>query len=228
MCGLADYQGERDLVPLLRLGLNRHGLDLGDLSVRATLRATDARFVLLLDGLNELERGYQQDGLGAIHRHLDDYPRHTVHLTCRTADFDRAAGSPSCCPRTTQLWDVQPLADDIDHWEDTEGKSDVRDYLRRIWATSGASDSTSACTADDRLQRLATIPLFLWMFQETAGDCTANCPPNRGELLQALRRPRAHPGPCAHGTARPAPNAAWKRWPGTCRTRACWTWTRIR
>ena len=71
---LADYQGEADLLPLLRRVLSRNGIALAtDMAVRATLQATDAHFVLLLDGLNELSRAHREAGLGAIHRHMDEF-----------------------------------------------------------------------------------------------------------------------------------------------------------
>ena len=50
--------GEADLIPLLRRALNELGpWQLGDGSVRLLLWAKNVRFVLLLDGLNELDRG---------------------------------------------------------------------------------------------------------------------------------------------------------------------------
>ena len=64
--------------------------------------------------------------------HLDDYPTHVVHLTCRTADFDAEAEADpelQVLPGAS-LWTVQELVDDIHHWDDAQGESDVRDYLR--------------------------------------------------------------------------------------------------
>ena len=90
------------------------------MTVRATLQATDAHFVLLLDGLNELSRTHREAGLGAIHRHMDEFCKHTVHLTCRTADFDQAQAEAQL-PDDIALWEVQQLADAIRHWGDDEG-----------------------------------------------------------------------------------------------------------
>ena len=56
---LADYRGEADLTALLRRALNRYDTwQLGDSSVRVLLWAQNVRFVLLLDGLNELDRAH--------------------------------------------------------------------------------------------------------------------------------------------------------------------------
>ena len=56
-------QGESDLLPMLRRVLSRNGISLAsNMTVRATLQATDAHFVLLLDGLNELSRTHGSRG----------------------------------------------------------------------------------------------------------------------------------------------------------------------
>lgn len=85
---LADYRGEADLLPMLRRALNRGGIELAELSVRATLQASDADFVLLLDGLNEVSLKHAAEVLSAIRRHSDEFYKHRLRLTCRTADFD--------------------------------------------------------------------------------------------------------------------------------------------
>lgn len=86
---LADYGGNGDLVPVLQGALNELGpWQLDDGSVRLLLWATNMRFVLLLDGLNELERAQVKTGRRAIRHHLRNYGNHAVHISCRTADFD--------------------------------------------------------------------------------------------------------------------------------------------
>ena len=185
---LADYQGEADLLPMLRRVLSRGGLELTtELAVRATLQATDAHFVLLLDGLNELSRTHAAAGLRAIQRHMDEFFTHTVHLTCRTADFDQAQAA-AVLPATTQLWEVQPLADSIRYWGDPQGESDVRDYLRRHLGEARGSRLYARLQADDRLQSLARLPLFLFMLKETAGDGAGELPANRGDLVRRFVR----------------------------------------
>jgi len=188
---LADYQGEPDLIPLLRRAFNRRGLAfVSDLSVKATLHATDARFALLLDGLNEIERAFAERSLGAIHRHLDDFPQHVVHLTCRTADFDQVAAQ-ELLPADTQLWEVQLLSDDIRYWDDPQGQSDVRDYLRRHLGNDAGKRLYERLRADERLRSLARLPLFLRMFKEVAGGGDGDLPADRGGLLrQFVRSPR--------------------------------------
>ena len=64
---LADYGGEADLIPLLRRALNELGpWQLGDTSVRLLLWASNIRFVLLLDGLNELDQSHVNSGRRSI------------------------------------------------------------------------------------------------------------------------------------------------------------------
>ena len=157
------------------------------MTVRATLQATDAHFVLLLDGLNELSRTHREQGLGAVHRHMDEFFKHTVHLTCRTADFDQAQAEAQL-PDDTELWEVQPLADTIRHWGDDQGESDVREYLRRHLGEERGRRLYERLQADERLHSLARLPLFLFMLKETAGSGDGGLPANRGELVQKYVR----------------------------------------
>ena len=196
---LADYQGEADLVPLLRRSLNRSGaLQINDDSVRLLLWARNVRCVLLLDGFNEFGRAYRERGRGALRRHLDDYPDHAVHLTCRTADFDLAAESDPAVRVLpgAHLWEVQPLLDEIRYWDDGTGRSDVRDYLRLHLGHATGKRLYERLQADERLASLARLPLFLWMIKETASgdpatDGRGDLPSDRGGLLRRfVRAPR--------------------------------------
>jgi len=185
---LADYQGEADLLPVLRRMLARSGIELTtDMGVRAVLQATDAHFVLLLDGLNELSQRHAAEGLHAIRRHMDEFCKHTVHVTCRTADFDQPKAA-AALPGEVQAWEVQPLADSIRHWGDEQGESDVRAYLRRHLGENRGRRLYERLQADDRLRSLARLPLFLFMFKETAGDGQGDLPANRGELVRKFVR----------------------------------------
>ncbi|MFM7173618.1 MAG: SUMF1/EgtB/PvdO family nonheme iron enzyme, partial [Caldilinea sp.] len=185
---LADYQGEADLLPVLRRMLARNGIPLTtDMGVRAVLQATDAHFVLLLDGLNELSQRHAAEGLHAIRRHMDEFSKHTVHVTCRTADFDQPKAA-AALPGEVQAWEVQPLADSIRHWGDEQGESDVRAYLHRHLGEDRGKRLYERLQADDRLRSLARLPLFLFMFKETAGDGQGELPANRGELVRKFVR----------------------------------------
>ncbi len=189
---LADYQGEATLVPLLRRSFNQSAaLRVGDAATWLLLCAPNLRFVLLLDGLNELRRDTVEAGRNALRGLLQEFPTHTVHLTCRTADFDINGETDPATQLLpgAQLWTVQPLADDIRHWGDAQGESDVRDYLRRHLGEERGRRLYERLRADDRLHSLARLPLFLWMFKETTGD--GELPANRGELLRRfVRAPR--------------------------------------
>ena len=181
---LTDYQGEPDLLPLLRRMLSHNGITLAtDLAVRATLQAIDADFVLLMDGLNELSRSHRDVGLGAVRRHIQEFGKHTLHLTCRTADFDQVSTTAQL-PTPVALWEVQPLTDAIRYWDDDEHESDVRDYLRRHLGDRQGRQLYARLQTDERLHSLARIPLFLFMLKETAGSGEGELPANRGELVQ--------------------------------------------
>lgn len=180
---LSDYQGEADLCELVRRAVNLHeAFTLNTTSARLLLWAKDVDFVLLLDGLNEFDLAYKERGPGAIARHLADYPGHTVHLTCRTADFDAGHMTPPGAER----WQVQLLVDDIRYWGDTEGYSDVRDYLRRHLGESRGKQLWERLRADDRLSEAAKLPLLLWMCKEAGAE--GELPGNRGELVRSFVR----------------------------------------
>ena len=181
---LADYQGEADLLPLLRRALNRGGIELAsEMSVRATLQASDVDVVLLLDGLNEVSLSHAGEVLNALRRHSDEFFKHRLRLTCRTADFDQPKAAKAL-PDTSRVWEVQPLTDAIRHWGDNERQSDVRDYLRRHLGEERGRRLYERLQNDDRLHSLARLPLFLFMFKETAGDSAGDLPANRGDLLR--------------------------------------------
>lgn len=190
---LARYhRAQPSLIPLLSNSFNKHSaMKLGDGSLQLLLWAKNVRFVLLLDGLNELRRDAVAAGRIALRALLDNFPDHAVHLACRTADFDVNAETD---PQTqvlpgAQLWSVQPLADSIRHWNDDEGESDVRAYLQRHLGDTRGRRLYERLQRDDRLHSLARLPLFLWMFKETAG--AGDLPANRGELLRTfVRAPR--------------------------------------
>ena len=156
---LADYQGAADLLPLLRGAYNAHAGDsrdpgrfLGENSLRLLLWRTDnVRFVLLLDGLNEFDQAHRTAGTGALRRHAAENAHHIVHLTCRTADFDPAAQSnpATAIAPGAGVWIVQPLEDAIGHWDDKQGHSDVRDYLRRHLGEAAGKRLYERIHADD-------------------------------------------------------------------------------
>lgn len=197
---LADYRGEADLIPLLRRSLNHLGpWQLGDASVRLLLWAKNLRFMLLLDGLNELERTQINSGRRALRAHLGDYGGqhndggHILHLSCRTADFDaeQEANPELQVLPNADLWTVQELADTITHWEADAGESDVRDYLRFHLGETRGRRLYEQLHNDERLTSMVRIPLFLWMFKEAAGSGDGELPRNRGELLRSfIRAPR--------------------------------------
>lgn len=181
---LADYQGDPDLIPLLTRALNRHNaFTLSEAATRCLLQDRQCIVVLLLDGLNEFPRTHQSSGPAALRHHLDDYPHHIVHVTCRTADFDPAT---TALPQA-HLWTVQPLVDTIGYWDDEQGESDLRSYLRRHLGASKGKRLYDRLKADDKLRTLAQLPLFLWMLKETGGE-GGELPPDRGNLVRSFVR----------------------------------------
>ena len=85
------------------------------------------------------------------------------------------------------LWTVQPLVDTIGYWDDQQGESDLRTYLRRHLGASKGKRLYNRLKADDKLRTLAQLPLFLWMFKETGGE-GGELPPDRGNLVRSFVR----------------------------------------
>ena len=187
---LADYRGEADLTPLLRRALNQRGpWQLDDADVRLLLWSNNVRFVLLLDGLNELEQAHVAVGRKALRGYLSDYREHSIHISCRMADFDAEQEDHpelQLLPGA-QRWAVQELVDAIRYWDD-DGASDVRDYLRFHLGEANGKRLYEHMHNDERLASIARIPLFLWMFKQAANDGTGKLPSNRGELLRSFIR----------------------------------------
>jgi hypothetical protein len=193
MVRLAGYhEAQPSLIPLLCGAFNKYSATkLGDGSMQLLLWAKNVRFVLLLDGLNEFRREAASAGRTALRALLDNNPDLVIHLTCRTADFDATAQAD---PETqvllaAKVWTVQPLADTIGYWDDDDGESDVRTYLRLHLGEERGKQLYERLRGDERLRSLAQLPLFLWMFTETASG--GDLPANRGELVQNfVRAPR--------------------------------------
>lgn len=188
---LSLYGGEADLIPLLRGALCEHGvlsLPTGA-SARVLLYARNLQFVLLLDGLNEAPRRYLGDedaGVsGAIARTVQLYPGITLFLTCRTADFDAARQTPA----GASVWQVQLLRDEIRYWDDGEGESDVRAYLRLHLGKAAGHRLWDRIHADERLSDSARVPLLLRMIKDAGRDAgEGELPRNRGDLVRSFVR----------------------------------------
>ena len=188
---LADFDpGDGRLIGILRRAFNQESqFTVNDTSLRLLLWAKDVDFVVLLDGLNELPKAHDDDGEVSLRNYLRDFPAHTVHLTCRTADFDEALQAPpNPLMAGAPIWSVQRLSDEIRYWDDDNGQSDVRDYLRRHLGNQAGKQLYERLRSDARLRDLARLPLFLWMFKESGAQ--GDLPRNRGELVRGFVRSR--------------------------------------
>jgi formylglycine-generating enzyme required for sulfatase activity len=169
---LSRYGGERDLLPLLRAALNRHGvLGLSPEDTEALL-ATFPCFVLL-DGLNEMGK-FREEGVKAVANLMDTYPQHRYCLTCRTQDYRDYQG---------ELEQVQELV--VQELED----EDVKSYLMRHLGREKGRNLYSRVSNDQRLRTLARNPLLLFMIKEAG--LSGELPTDRGQLLASfVRSPR--------------------------------------
>ncbi|MEZ4714026.1 MAG: SUMF1/EgtB/PvdO family nonheme iron enzyme [Caldilineaceae bacterium] len=187
---LADYAGEPDLIPLLRRSIvQTGGVTVMDEAVQSCLRDPKIQPVLLLDGLNELDRDVAEQGIRVVRRHWVDYPHHRIYLTCRVADFDAHLMMPRALPTDFRVWEIHPLLDNIKNWEDPTGVSDVRHYLRAHIGEAAGRRLYNRLKRDERLHSLTQLPLFLWMVKELGGY-DGELPHDRGSLIRQFVRAR--------------------------------------
>jgi hypothetical protein len=142
---LSQYAGEEDLVPLIRVGLNRHGQinlspDHDDAQTRSLL--STRRFLILLDGLNQLpgDAAQRVHGLEVMRRFIEAHAQHKYVLTCRRSAYE---DHPHW-----NAWIVLPHAD-----------QDVRAYLvRRLGEARGRHLYAGL---PEHMRELARTPLIL-------------------------------------------------------------------
>jgi hypothetical protein len=90
---LSQYGGEESLVPLIRIGFNRHGQinlspDGNDAQTNTLLR--ERRFIILMDSLCQIPGDEEERarGIAAVNRFVNEYPQHKHVVTCRTSFYD--------------------------------------------------------------------------------------------------------------------------------------------
>lgn len=121
------------------------------------------RFLLLLDGLNEMPFGQQaslQSFLARLH------PRHTVFITCRTENYAPIEG-------------FQPIL------IETLNEQDIGRFAMRYLGDRRGRQLATEVTRDAALQALAANPLALFMLTQISLDSATGeaLPKNRGVLF---------------------------------------------
>ncbi len=143
---LSQYGGEDSLVPLIRVGLNRHGqINLSPENNDAATQSLLAkrRFIFLIDGLNEIPGDETQRtyGIDVVRRFLKEHPQHKYVITCRTSAYDDQL-------QEWKQWTILPHSD-----------QDVKAFLvRRLGEARG---SQLYGTLPERMRELARTPLLL-------------------------------------------------------------------
>jgi HEAT repeat protein len=173
---LKYYTGEAELETLLARRVNeilraRNLMLAPDLAestriLKAWLAQSDARFLLLLDGLNEVRPEFHTPVRGALQALLNS--PHRVVISCRERDYDE-----SLRDRAAPFVLRRLQADEI------------RDYLQRVLGDKGDKLFDEQIRRDDKMRTLAANPLMLWLISAVAqGDPEARLPANRGKLFQ--------------------------------------------
>jgi len=147
---LSQYAGEDDLVPLIRMGLNRQGEiklspDRNDAHARSLL--TERRFLILAAGLNQIPGDEKQRarGFDAVKCFVEAYPQHKYVITCRrTAYQDHLA---------RKVWVVLSHPD-----------RDVLAYLTRCLGEARGRQLYESLP--ERMRELARTPLVLSLLLE--------------------------------------------------------------
>jgi hypothetical protein len=173
---LKYYNGEAELETLLARRvddfLKRRQLTLGHDEaertrvMRAWLAAKNARFLLLLDGLNEIAPEHRVSALKALEGLLS-YP-HRLLISCREQDYDESLHQHAAA------FVLQGLQE-----------SEILDYLRARLKDRGKALFDDQIRQDVKMRTLVANPLMLWLVGEVArADPEASLPDNRGQLFR--------------------------------------------
>jgi HEAT repeat protein len=132
------------------------------------LAQSDMRFLLLLDGLNEVRPEFQTALRGALEALLCT-PHHIV-ISCRERDYDASLRDDAAA------FVLQGLQGD-----------EIRNYLQRALGDKGEKLFDVQIRWDEKMQTLAANPLMLWLISVVASqDPEARLPANRGKLFKAF------------------------------------------
>jgi hypothetical protein len=175
---LKNYAGEPELETLLARRvddiLKSHKLTLGyDEAIRtqvmrAWLATQDARFLILLDGLNEIAPNHRLSALNALEGLLS-YP-HRLLVSCRAQDYDKSLRE---CAYAFVLQGLQ--------------EDEILDYLRTRIGDRGETLFNEQIRRDEKMRTLVANPLMLWLVGEVArANPEARLPANRGQLLRTF------------------------------------------
>jgi hypothetical protein len=132
------------------------------------LAQSDMRFLLLLDGLNEVRPEFHT----ALHGALDALLRtpHHIVISCRERDYDASLRDNAAA------FVLQGLQED-----------EIRNYLQRALGDKGEKLFDVQIRWDEKMRTLAANPLMLWLISVVASqDPEARLPTNRGKLFQTF------------------------------------------
>ncbi|MBM4430230.1 MAG: NACHT domain-containing protein [Chloroflexi bacterium] len=175
---LKYYAGEPELEMLLVRHvddvLKRRKLILGydeagrTQAMRAWLAAKNARFLLILDGLNEVAPDQRMNALNALEGLLG-YP-HRLLVSCREQDYDESLREHAFA------FVLQGLQED-----------EIRGYLRARLGDRGETLFDNQIRWDEKMRTLVANPLMLWLVGEVArANPEARLPANRGQLFRVF------------------------------------------
>jgi hypothetical protein len=175
---LKYYNGEAELETLLARRVNeilraRNLMLAPDLAesariLKAWLAQSDAHFLLLLDGLNEVRPEFHTPMRGALQALLNS--PHRVVISCRERDYDESLRD---CSAAFALQGLQ--------------LDEICKYLQCVLGNKGVKLFDEQIYCDYRMRTLAANPLMLWLIGVIAqGDPKVRLPTNRGKLLQQL------------------------------------------
>jgi hypothetical protein len=172
---LKYYNGETEIELLLARRINEIlrtrrmelASDLIESTVilKAWLARSDFRFLLLLDGLNEVDPRFHNAVRAALQTLLNSPNR--IVISCREIDYDYSLSDRA------SAFVLQGLQE-----------KDIQDYLRRALRAEGV-DIFRRIQSDKGMMTVASNPLMLWIIGEVAkSDPKAQLPTNHGRLFQ--------------------------------------------
>jgi HEAT repeat protein len=174
---LKYYKGAAELETLLARRvddvLKRRQLTLGydeaerTRVMRAWLADQNARFLLLLDGLNEVAPEQRGNARKVLEGFLS-YP-HRLLISCREQDYDESLHQHAA-------FVLQGLQED-----------EILGYLRTHLSDKGKALFDAQIRRDEKMRTLVANPLMLWLVGEVArANPEARLPANRGQLFRVF------------------------------------------
>ena len=155
------------LLGLIKETLRAYQIQLDDTHIRDMLNS-DAQFLFMFDGLNEISRDQTNDGVREIRAFLMTYPDHKYLISCREQDY------------------TQKIEGAVEVNVQAFKREDVSSYFSKFFGhyTGNATEGLNVLhSLTPRLLDVATKPLLAYIIAKVAADSKGQLPESRASLF---------------------------------------------